>query len=63
MGEGLWRGTWPKMAGGNFQMENTHLNLSVSFAKQTQGHSDKNRKLLLLARQFEFCITLVKLGE
>ena len=25
-------------AGGNFQMENTHLSLSVSFRKKTQGH-------------------------
>ena len=62
-GERLCRGTWPKMVGGNFQMENTHLSLSVSFTKQTQGHSDKDRKLLLLARQVELCITLVKLGE
>ena len=36
--EALWRGTWPKLAGGNFQMENTHLSLSVSFRKTTQGH-------------------------
>ena len=46
-GGGPLAGTWPKVAGSNFQTENTHLSLSVSFTIQTQGHSDKDRKLLL----------------
>ena len=32
--EGLWRG---KLASGNFQMENTHSSLSVSFRKKLRG--------------------------
>ena len=56
-GGNLAKGGW--VAGGNFQMENTHLSLSVY--KTNSGALRRDRKLLLLlARQVELCTTLAE---